>query len=518
MPEPACSIFAYDLDEIATPPMKLANRFELLDVIDEGGYGITYRALDHHQPSRLPCVVKALTHTDASALKRFRQEAEMLEVLGGHPRIPRLLAYFDEGNRFYIAQELVKGHHLGHEITDGQRLSEGYVRQLLREVLEILAFVHGHRVVHRDIKPANLLRRTRDSAIFLIDFGAVKELSAGGSATAAVGTVGYMALEQRRGQPCYASDLYSLGMVAVAALTGISPQRLSTYPRTGRLRWPQDTPQIAPELQTFVERLVSPQPRQRYADGAAAFRAFQALKSSPANADTEADSKSDGPLSDAPTRVVARGLPTTLTTTVHSAHSLPAKPLFKAVAGIAVVLILVGGGVKGYQWATYTVSTRVQEFTLPGWDHLWSRLLAGWRRREALPVELADLLADGSIQARPETVTAFWAMTAAAKQDGVNLFPLGGYVSKDDQRLILEQQNRSNIDRWLSQSDYHTGYGLDIGDRDAPESTDRDASFARTAAYSWLRRNAASYGFQLSYPRANPAGEQEPWHWRYVAP
>ena len=157
--------------------MKLANRFEILEILDRGGYGITYRAVDHHQPSKPPCVIKELTHTSPKILDMFRQEASTLEKLGMHSRIPRLLAYFDEGNKFYIAQELVRGHNLSQEIRAGKPLGESYVTKLLRDILTVLAFVHQHRMIHRDIKPANLIRQASNGDIFLIDFGVVKALS-----------------------------------------------------------------------------------------------------------------------------------------------------------------------------------------------------------------------------------------------------------------------------------------------------------------------------------------------------
>lgn len=71
--------------------MKLAHRFEILEVLDQGGYGITYRAIDHHQPSHPQCVIKQLIHTNPKVLGMFRQEASTLEQIGIHSRIPKLL-------------------------------------------------------------------------------------------------------------------------------------------------------------------------------------------------------------------------------------------------------------------------------------------------------------------------------------------------------------------------------------------------------------------------------------------
>ena len=112
-------------------------------------------------------------------------------------------------------------------------------------------------------------------------------------------------------------------------------------------------------------------------------------------------------------------------------------------------------------------------------------------------------------------VDAFWAMVAAAQNEGVELIPLAGFISITDQRKSLTGEPDATIQQWLQQSDYHTGYAIAIGDKNADESTDWDPSFTQTNGYRWLKRYAKNYGFALSYPRGNPIGEKEPWHWRY---
>ena len=127
-------------------------------------------------------------------------------------------------------------------------MSEDYVTKLLQEVLEILCFVHDHGVIHRDIKPRNLMRRRRDGKIFLIDFGAVKELrtltvnnQGKLASTVAIGTPSYIPSEQGMGQPCFASDIYALGITAIQALTGILPSQLQKESHTGEIIWRQHT-------------------------------------------------------------------------------------------------------------------------------------------------------------------------------------------------------------------------------------------------------------------------------------
>ena len=242
----------------------LAGRYEITRQIGRGGFAITLLARDIFQPSKPLCVVKQLrpNQTQPRVIDFFNQEAAILEKLGKHPQIPQLLAHFQEGDNLYIVQEFIKGKDLTNEIYPGRRLSEDYVCELLRDVLEVLSFVHQQGVIHRDIKPQNLMRRREDGKIFLIDFGAVKQLGTlvvntqgeiGSSV--AIGTPGYMPSEQSLGKPCFASDIYAVGMTAIAALTGIQAAELEENLQTGEVIW-LDKVQISPHLAEVITKMV----------------------------------------------------------------------------------------------------------------------------------------------------------------------------------------------------------------------------------------------------------------------
>ncbi|MFN6558810.1 MAG: protein kinase domain-containing protein [Nostoc sp. ChiSLP01] len=259
----------------------LRNRFEIIKQLGSGGSGDTYLAIDLDLPGRPHCVVKHFHPKDpnptvgAIAKKLFAREAEVLYQLGNdHDQIPRLFAHFDEGGDFYLVQEYIDGHSLTQEIIPGQRLRENAVLSLLKEILEVLAFVHEHNIIHRDIKPQNLMRRHSDGKIVLIDFGSIKKIGALGAAlTVVVGTPGYMPSEQAKGKPKLSSDIYAVGMIGIQALTGLVPSQLQEDPNTGEVIW-RDRAQVSDAFADILDRMVCDRHSQRYQSAAEALEAI----------------------------------------------------------------------------------------------------------------------------------------------------------------------------------------------------------------------------------------------------
>jgi serine/threonine-protein kinase len=237
--------------------------------------GQTYVAEDTQRPGNPKCVVKQLkpacTGPNCLVMARrlFSAEAEILEKLGSHEQIPRLLAYFEQDEEFYLVQEYIEGHPLSSEIILGRHWSEFAVIRLLHEVLQILEFVHRHNVIHRDIKPSNIIRRRQDNKLVLIDFGAVKQVrmpeattSEQASLTVVIGTPGYMPTEQSSGKPRPSSDLYALGMVAIQALTGLMPNQLPED-EDGELIW-RDQAVVSDAFAEILNKMVRHYFKHRY--------------------------------------------------------------------------------------------------------------------------------------------------------------------------------------------------------------------------------------------------------------
>ncbi len=267
----------------------LAGHYQVLKVLGEGGFGQTYIVEDIHLPGKPKCVLKHLktTSTDSESLeiarRLFLKEAETLQQLGNHDQIPRLLAYFEQDQQFYLVQEFIDGHTLSKEYFVGQKWTQKQTIKMLIEVLSILEFVHGQGVIHRDIKPDNLIRRACDHQLVLIDFGAIKQLrnqtmigSGKQNMTMIVGTRGYMPSEQIRRVPRPSSDIYALGMMGIQALTGVHPHTLQDDPDTGEILW-QELASVTPEFADVLTKMTRYHFKDRYQSATEALQALREL-------------------------------------------------------------------------------------------------------------------------------------------------------------------------------------------------------------------------------------------------
>ncbi|MBD2184631.1 CHASE2 domain-containing protein [Planktothrix sp. FACHB-1375] len=268
----------------------LDGRYKIVKVLAQGGFGQTYLAEDIKRPGKPICVVKRLmpARRDDKFLKvakrLFETEAKILEVLGQHSQIPQLLAYFPEKEEFYLVEEYIEGMALSEELPTDKRLSEYVVVDLLKGILDILAFIHQNQVIHRDIKPSNIIRRKEDEQLVLIDFGAVKQMQPHSGddtehQTVAIGTRGYAPPEQLAGHPRPASDIYAVGMIGIQALTGISPHCLPLDRDTGAVIW-RSLANVSEQFADILDRMVSYHFSDRYQSAAAVLKDLNSLERS----------------------------------------------------------------------------------------------------------------------------------------------------------------------------------------------------------------------------------------------
>ncbi|MGB7444206.1 MAG: tetratricopeptide repeat protein [Coleofasciculaceae cyanobacterium] len=266
----------------------VGGRYRIISQLGQGGFGQTFLAQDQHLPGNQQCVVKQLKPqatdplTLQTARRLFDTEAQVLYRLGVHEQIPRLFAYFEENQEFYLVQELIEGEDLTHELIAGKKLDEKQTISLLKEILEILEFVHQQNVIHRDVNPGNLIRRKQDGKLVLIDFGAVKQVSTQlinqgqTNFTVVIGTPGYLPNEQANGNPRLCSDIYAVGILGISALTGKSSQALTPDPDTGEISWHHQA-SVSPELSRLLDKMVCYDFRERYQSATAVIQALKDL-------------------------------------------------------------------------------------------------------------------------------------------------------------------------------------------------------------------------------------------------
>ncbi len=230
--------------------------------------GTTYEAEDLTNYQRVAIKAVSLRQaTDWKILELFEREGRVLANLN-HPNIPNYLDYFyvdSEGDRiFYLVRELIAGDSLANLVQRGWNLEEEKVKQIAVQVLQTLDYLHrlNPPIIHRDIKPENLIV-DRSSKVFLVDFGAVADVyrQTISSSNTFVGTLGYMAPEQFRGQVKPASDLYSLGATLVFVLTGRSPVDLPQVRMKIDFR---NRVSISPQFADWLDKMLEPMLEDRF--------------------------------------------------------------------------------------------------------------------------------------------------------------------------------------------------------------------------------------------------------------
>lgn len=212
------------------PSSLLRDRFELGELLGEGGQGKTYRGFDHRTDTEVAIKELGLDFAENwKAIELFDREGRALRNLD-HEAIPSYIDAFhhdeDDGTvRFFLVQEYVEGKTFEQLIGEDEFISTEDAIGFVDHVLDILEYLHGLNppVIHRDIKPSNLMLRP-DGSIALVDFGAVQVVEPHTlTGSTIVGTTGYVAPEQLAGRTVPASDLYALGATVVHLMTHIHP-------------------------------------------------------------------------------------------------------------------------------------------------------------------------------------------------------------------------------------------------------------------------------------------------------
>ncbi|WP_020696730.1 serine/threonine-protein kinase [Reyranella massiliensis] len=232
-----------DVDFVTLQPGQTIGRYRVVAVLGQGGFGITYRAVDtelgrevaikEYLPTALAVRKDGVTVVPRSrsaaedlawGLERFVSEGRTLAALHRAPGIVKVHDYLQANGTAYLVMELVDGETLHERIARAGPLDAAEIDRILAPLLDGLEQVHAAGFLHRDIKPANILLDAKGQPT-LIDFGASRVAIAGRTqAMTAVFTPGYAPVEQFTSAPQGAwTDIYSLAATLYHALTGEPP-------------------------------------------------------------------------------------------------------------------------------------------------------------------------------------------------------------------------------------------------------------------------------------------------------
>ncbi len=207
-----------------TPGQILNNRYRIVKLLGQGGFGAVYRAWDLNLDS--PRAIKENLDTSLQAQRQFKREAQILDKLV-HPNLPRVIDHFIIPNQGqYLVMDFVEGQDLGEMLRNGP-LPEARVLPWIIQVCDALSYLHDQNppVIHRDVKPGNI-KITPQGKAMLVDFGISKVYDPNLSTTvgARAVTPGYSPPEQYgKGVTDVRSDLYALGATLYHLLTGQLP-------------------------------------------------------------------------------------------------------------------------------------------------------------------------------------------------------------------------------------------------------------------------------------------------------
>ncbi|MFQ4140463.1 protein kinase domain-containing protein [Nodosilinea sp. PGN35] len=253
-------------------PLPVADRYCCQQLLGQGGFGRTYLALDERGQPPAVCVVKQMTWAGGDERgerrDRFHREADRLATLGQHPQIPALLDVIDGAQGQFLVQEYIPGPNLDQLMQKASESGgEALVQRVLYELLPVLAYIHGHRVIHRDIKPANIVAPPAPQPLVLVDFGSAKAVSGAEplkQTATVIGSAGYAAPEQALGKAVFASDIFSLGVTCLHLLTGLHPFDLYSVSDDAWVWQSYLTSAISPALARVLDRMVNRRLPERY--------------------------------------------------------------------------------------------------------------------------------------------------------------------------------------------------------------------------------------------------------------
>ncbi|MCK9525932.1 MAG: Stk1 family PASTA domain-containing Ser/Thr kinase [Limnochordia bacterium] len=265
----------------------LADRYEILEKVGDGGMALVYSAKDHLLSRTVAVkILRAQFADDEEFVERFRREARSAASLS-HPNIVNIYDVGETEHVHFIVMEYVQGKNLHDLIRDHESFSQDIIVSVGKQIAMGLAHAHYHGIIHRDIKPHNILV-TEEGRVKVTDFGIAQAMSTTNLTQTGMvlGSVHYFSPEQARGVNVQAaSDLYSLGIVLYEMIAGHPPFR-GDSPIAIALKQIQENPlplrdfrpDLDGELEDLVLKLLNKDPKKRSASTEEVVKAFQRIE------------------------------------------------------------------------------------------------------------------------------------------------------------------------------------------------------------------------------------------------
>ena len=270
---------------LLAPGMVLANRYEIVRELGQGGMGAVYQARDLELDRMVALkIIRQELVSDAGILQRFKQELVLARQIT-HRNVIRIYDLGEAEGLKFITMEYVEGEDLRTQLRRMGKFSPAAAVEIIQQVLLGLEAAHHEGVIHRDLKPGNIMRDER-GRIVVMDFGLARTAEGVGvtQTGALVGTFEYMSPEQARGGDFDTrSDLFAVGVILFELLTGQSPYKADTalaslLKRTQERAVPATSldPTIPAPLSAIVARCLERDPKARYQSAADVLRDLDA--------------------------------------------------------------------------------------------------------------------------------------------------------------------------------------------------------------------------------------------------
>ncbi len=207
------------------PGMVLAERYEIVQILGQGGMGAVYKATDVELNRTVALkVIRPELAREKAIVDRFKQEL-LLSHQVTHRNVIRIYDLNDSEGMKFITMEYVEGENLSTLIREKKKFSPDEAVEIMRQVCLALQAAHSVGVIHRDLKPQNVMRETT-GRVLVMDFGLARTLEGDGmtQSGALMGTMEYMSPEQALGKHLdERSDIFALGLIFYEMLTGLMP-------------------------------------------------------------------------------------------------------------------------------------------------------------------------------------------------------------------------------------------------------------------------------------------------------